>query len=167
MPASISKMEEREMSEQGKVEINKVELLDGEELQTLVKKVVDAITQGKGKTNKSLFLNGIFKDHVITRDWETGKFFKMEMARDGDAITLTGSAEVRQAFVPVGQKVEKAEDQLSCTVAISSEKVGEEATVIVVKADAKTVADLLADAISDEAPNFQDVAKESIWGGIL
>ncbi len=155
------------MSKQGKVEISKVELLEGEEMQTLIKKIQDAITQGKGKTNKSLFLHGIFKDHIITRDWETHKFFKMELSRDGEGVKLSSSTEVRQAFVPIGQKVEKAEDQPSCTVAISSSKAPGAVEVIVVKADAKTVFDLLDSAISDEEPKFQDMAKENIWGGIL
>lgn len=91
------------------VEVTKVDLVDGEELMDLAKKVMAAITQHKGKLSKSLALQGIFKDHIIVRDMEDGKIFRMEMTRSevGD-VALEGLSEVRQVFVPVKEPSEKA-----------------------------------------------------------
>lgn len=149
-----------------KIEVCKVELTEGEELQGMIKKVIDAITRSKGKTKKSLHLAGIYKDHIITRDFESGRFFKMKMERDGDVIKLSDEAEVRQVFVPVKQKTEKAEADQFCLVAIEAEK--DSASVVTVKADTVTVQGLIED-IADgiDAPDYQDVKEKDLWEGVL
>ena len=91
------------------VVVEKVELLDGEEMMELAKKIMSAIAQNKGKLNKSLALQGIFKDHIVVRDMETGKMYRMKLARsEGGEISLSGLEQVRQTFVPVKQAAEKA-----------------------------------------------------------
>lgn len=84
------------------VVVEKVDLVEGEELMDLAKKVMVAITQNKGKTKRSLGLLGIFKDHIVVRDFEDGKLFRMEMKRDDDGnVLLDGMDEVKQTFSPV------------------------------------------------------------------
>jgi len=97
------------------VQVQKVDLVEGEELMDLAKKVMAAITQNKGKTRKSLGLLGIFKDHIVVRDFEDGKLFRMEMKRDdGGNVLLDGMEEVQQKFVPLKPKVQqKSEGQVS------------------------------------------------------
>jgi hypothetical protein len=91
------------------VQVQKIDLLDGEELMELAKKVMAAITQHKGRLNKSLALRGIFKDHIVVRDMESGKLFRMNMKRDdAGAVLLDSMDEVRQVFVPAKTKAEKA-----------------------------------------------------------
>jgi len=92
------------------IEINKVDLVDGEELMELARKVQAAITQHKGKLQKSLGLIGIYKDHIVVRDWEDGKLFRMDMKRDDKGeILLADMTPVKQAFIPVRQKAETVE----------------------------------------------------------
>lgn len=92
------------------VAINKVELLDGEELMDLAKKVMAAITQNRGKIKKSLGLVGIFKDHIVVRDFENGQLFRMEMKRDDAGnVQLDGMEEVRQVFMPLKPKTQKSD----------------------------------------------------------
>lgn len=101
------------MSKQAIVEVTKVELVEGEELQGLIKKVIDAVGRHKGKVSKSLGLTGIYKDHVIARDFETGRFFRMKMVREGADVVLSDAEEVRQVFVPARQKTEKGSGRVS------------------------------------------------------
>jgi hypothetical protein len=97
---------------EGYVQVSKVDLVEGEELMDLAKKVMAAITQNKGKTNRSLGLMGIFKDHIVVRDFEDGKMFRMEMKRDETgSVLLDGMEEVQQKFVPVKPKATKEEEE--------------------------------------------------------
>lgn len=141
------------------VEINKVELADDEELQTMIKKVMDAVARSKGKTKKSLQLVGIFKDHAITRDFETGKFFKSAMTRDGEVIKLDEAVEVRQVFVPVKQKTEKAEDAKTCIAAIDGD-------VMTLGHDAATITEILKD-LDGSAPEYAGAKEKNIWQGVI
>jgi len=113
-----------------KIEVHKVELVDGEELMQMVDKVIAAVTQSKGKLKKSLSLRGIFKDHVVVRDAESGKMFRMKMTRDDKGqVALEGMEEVKQVFVPVKQKADGAGDH-TCVCAscgyTEQAKIGEE-----------------------------------------
>lgn len=147
-----------------KIEVRKVELVEGEELQGLVKKVIDAIGRSKGKTTKSIGLTGIYKDHIITRDFESGKFFKMAMERDDAGNVKLGDAvEVKQVFVPAKQKTEKAEDAPEVLVAIDE---GETAVVRTVKCAADVIAQALED-IAAEPGEMVEPRKESLWQGVL
>lgn len=93
------------------IQIEKVELLDGEELMSLPRKIMDAMGRHKAKLNRSLFLRGIFNKFIIAKDFETGRMFQMDMSRDQDGDILLGNpVEVKQTFVPVKQAAAKAED---------------------------------------------------------
>lgn len=155
------------MSTKAFVEVTKVDLMDGEELMDLAKKVMSAITQHKGKLRKSIGLLGIFKDHIVVRDFDSGKLFRMEMKRDDrGSVNLDGMVEVRQVFVPVKQAKEKSENSMEA-VSIP------ELTVIVEdgKLDQESVAMIedIAKNASSEAidPAYVKVEGESLWHGIL
>jgi len=90
-----------------KILIQKVDLVEGEELQGLITRISNALGQQKAKLKKSLFLYGIFKDHIIARDFETGSFFKLDLTRNKEEVVLGKPVAVVQTFVP--KKVQKSE----------------------------------------------------------
>ena len=149
------------------VQVHKVDLLDGEELMDLAKKVMAAITQHRGKIKKSLALQGIFKDHIVVRDMEDGRLFRMKLARsDKGEINLEGMEEVRQTFVPV-KKVEKSETPADLQVVTVPE------LMLVTeggKLDPDSVAmleEVAKTALSSEEPAYLKVPGESLWRGVL
>lgn len=101
-----------------KVSVQKnVKLQEGEELMDFVNKVMDAVAQHRQKTERSVFLTGIFKGFIITRDLESGKFFQMKLGRDKEGLIKLGDPiEVRQTFVPVTQQALKSEGDEITTV---------------------------------------------------
>ncbi len=90
-----------------------IDLRDGEELQGFIKEAISAIRRVKGvdgKANDDMFLTGIFKDHLVARTLEKGKFFRFQFTRDGSGVLKLGKGmEVKQIFAPVAA-VEKSED---------------------------------------------------------
>lgn len=90
--------------------VEKIQLADGEELMDLPRKIMAELTKQKAKLKRSLILTHIFGDHIVTRDLETRKRFRLELSRtDGGNIKLGKPEEVRTMFVPVKQKTSKAE----------------------------------------------------------
>lgn len=99
------------MSGKHMVEVEKVDLMDGEELMELPRKIMASLTRTKSKLNRSLILTHIFKDHIVTLDIETRKKFMMSMERDDKgAIKLGQPQEVKTKFVPVKENTTKSED---------------------------------------------------------
>lgn len=146
-----------------KVQINKLELMEGEEVLELGDKVMSALAQQKGKLKKSLFLRGIYNDHVITKDRETGKLFRFEIKRNSSGgIELTNMSEVRPAgFVPVKQKSEKAEDPIESMVVV-------EGTEVKVPMDPDAIVTLLKGIDSSEPEEIDLVEKtESLWQDVV
>lgn len=80
------------------IEIRKLDLAEGEEVLEFGDKVMRALSQSKAKLKKSLRLIGIYNDHIVTRDAESGRLFKMAIAREGGAVTLGAPEEVQQSF---------------------------------------------------------------------
>lgn len=105
-----------------KVAVQKnVKLQEGEELMDFVNKVMDAVSTHRQKVDRSVFLRGIFKGFIITRDFESGKFFQMKLSRAPDGLIKLGDPiEVRQAFVPVVQAAAKSEDDDSKLIELPS-----------------------------------------------
>jgi hypothetical protein len=131
------------------VEIQKFNLLEGEELMSVVRRIHDALTQHRQRTNKSIFLSGIFKSFIIVRDLENGRLFKMDMKRDGEGnIELGDSEEVRQVYVPIKAKEQKSEE--------------DDTSLAEAQVDA-----MLEVAEKSEAPQYLEVPKDNIWKGIL
>lgn len=144
------------------VQVNKVELREGEELQSFIGSVIKALAQHKQKTNKSLMLAGIFKGFIVTRDIEKGTFFKVEMARSEDGLFKLGKVqEVRQAFVPVTQKKEKAEEQEPTLVAVN----GDVQEISLDSDTTQQVIKSLADAI-EEGVEIHPVEEPNLWDGL-
>ena len=84
-----------------KIEVQKAELIEGEELRDFIGKVFEAIHASKAKLERSLSLHGIYKGFVITRDMESGGFLRHDMTRKGAAVELSDPVEVAQKFVPI------------------------------------------------------------------
>jgi len=92
------------------------ELAEGEELQSTIRKVIEAADKLRRSGGTTGWLVGIYKDHVILRDWNSDKFFRAELDRSGDEFKLTDVKEVRQAFLPVADKVAKSADPMLVSV---------------------------------------------------
>lgn len=125
-----------------KISVRKnVKLEEGEELMDFVNKVMDAVSTHRQKTQRSVFLRGIFKGFIITRDFESGKFFQHKLGRDKEGLVKLGDpVEVRQTFVPVASKaaVEKGEgdefrtvEMPAALVMLKGEKLTQESTELI------------------------------------
>lgn len=97
------------------VEVYKIELSEGEELNELPNKIVQALGRFKSKLSRSLILTHIYKDHIITMDCETRKKFRLELSRDENGnVKLGEPEEVKAVFVPVKNlKKDEAESENS------------------------------------------------------
>lgn len=89
------------------VEVNKVEMPEGMEMLDFGGTIMGMLAQAKAKLKKSLMLIGIYNDHIVTKDRETGKLFKMSLATKDGEIDLGEPVEVRQQFIEVKAKTEK------------------------------------------------------------
>jgi hypothetical protein len=90
--------------------VEKMELLPNEELMQLVDKVISSVDGFRTKSERKVHLIGIFDDHIIVRDNDGGRCFKMNMSRGQDGLVeLDGTLiEVQQKFVEVDK--DKKED---------------------------------------------------------
>lgn len=150
------------MNDNDKISVLKnVKLEEGEELGDFVNKVFDALAQHRQKAERSVFLRGIFKGFIITRDFENGKFFQMKLSRDKEGLIKLGDPiHVRQTFVPVMAKVEKSEDAPDQLQSIELPP-----TLVIVKggkltAESITMLENLCDAVNGEAEEDDYVAVE-------
>lgn len=153
---------------QGFVQVSKVDLMDGEELMDLAKKVMAAITHHRGKIKKSLALQGIFKDHIVVRDLEDGRLFRMKLSRsDKGEIALEGMEEVRQTFTPV-KKIEKrdgAETDLQVVTVPELMLVVEGGKLD--PGSIEMIEEVAKAALSPEEPQYIKVPGESLWHGVI
>ena len=86
---------------ENRVEVHKVELLEGEELQSFIKALHDALPM-------QFYLKGVWNSYVIACDRETGKMFKYQFTRTQDGgVELGDGIEVRHVFA----EVQKSEDE--------------------------------------------------------
>lgn len=104
------------------IEIKKLDLIEGEEVLDLGDKVMKALAQSKAKLKKSLRLIGVYNNHVITRDAETGRLFKMDISRDGSAVVLGSPEEVQQSF----STLKELKEQRSLKEAAEKERIAAE-----------------------------------------
>ncbi len=96
------------------VAVSKVELLDNEEMLVFAEKVIDALETEEAQLSRRPELRGIFADHVIFQDIESGRYYRRALSRANDGDVALGEAvEVRQVFAPVDEPVEKAADNLT------------------------------------------------------
>lgn len=149
-----------------------VKLQDGEELMDFVNKVFDAVGQHRQKTDKSLFLRGIFKGFIIMKDFESGKLFQSKLSRDNAGLIKLGDAvEVRQTFTPITAAVAKSEGDENDLRSVEIPP-----TIVMLKGGNLTAEsiEMLEDIIKatgGEVPELEylEVAKrtEPFWGGVV
>lgn len=95
------------------VVVGKLDLPEGVEMWDFAGMIMEELTRQKAKLDRSLSLHGIFNDHIIVRDRETAKLYKLAISLDGDGTLVFGDqVEVRMEYVPVKtNKSEKSEVQ--------------------------------------------------------
>jgi hypothetical protein len=153
------------------IEVVKAEQLqDGEELHDFIGAVLKAVREKRHSSGQSLFLIGIYKGFVVTKNHESGRMFKLSMTRrDDGAVDLGDMVMVRQSFVEMKQATEKAAEQQgdlkvvqlpSCTVVIDKGKLTEDSAAILKS---------LAETIVEGEPETEIVKMDggSLWEGIL
>lgn len=94
------------------VEVHKLQLREGEELMDFVWAMMDAVQTNRvilADGSLDAWLEGIFEDHVIVRDGNTGRTFQANFTRSADGeIVFEEPFEVRAVFVPVNAPEEDA-----------------------------------------------------------
>jgi len=87
------------------VRVGKLALREGEELMDFVHTMMGAVMTDRivlADGSLDAWLEGIFEDHVIVRDANTGRLFKAPFERGADgSIAFAEPVEVRVAFVEV------------------------------------------------------------------
>lgn len=99
-----------------KIYVSKFNLQQGEELKHFIGKVCQAVAARGAELKKNFFTIGIFKDHVIVRDADSGSAFRIPLSQsEGGTIHLKGELEeVRSVFMPLSQlsKLQKSEGNI-------------------------------------------------------
>jgi hypothetical protein len=92
------------------VEVRKIALREGEELWDFIDAMWMAVQTNRvilADGSLDAYLQGIFDDHVIVQDGNTGRMFKSTFTRDAKGQFIFGDpVEVRQVFVEVGSAEE-------------------------------------------------------------
>jgi hypothetical protein len=104
----------------GVTDVKKLELREGEELMDFVWTMMGAVQTDRiilADGSLDAWLVGIFNDHIVVEDGNTGRLFRADFTRNEKGeIAFSEPIEVRQVFVPVerpkedegGEKEEKA-----------------------------------------------------------
>jgi len=174
-----------------KVEIEKVDLQDGEELMDYVGKVhsaVEALAQVPAPWDKKqkiakYWLKGIFNGNVVVRERESGKFYRMPLSRSdkGEIKIGPGSEEVRTAFVTVSAKMAKAEGEdpadprlvelPALTLVAKGNSLTEESINVlneIVKAQEDGSPETqYVDVKQEVAPTQEPESKKSLWDNVI
>lgn len=89
------------------VRVGKLALQEGEELMEFVWTMISAVQTDRiilADGSLDAWLEGIFDDHIIVRDGNTGRLFRADFARGADgSIAFAEPVEVRVQFVPISQ----------------------------------------------------------------
>jgi len=87
------------------VHVRKMQLREGEELWQFVSALQQAVQTNRivlADGSLDAWLQGIYEDHVIVQDMNTGRLFRADFTRDAKGeFTFAEPVEVRVAFVPI------------------------------------------------------------------
>lgn len=129
--AQVAKLAEIRRAENvGKrhVRVHKLALREGEELMDFVWTVCDAVQTNRivlADGSLDAWLVGIFDEHVVVEDGNTGRLFRAEFARDDKGeFSFSEPVEVRMEFVPV-ERTEDDEAEAAVEKSAGSERVVE------------------------------------------
>lgn len=101
----LAQLRRRENAGVAWARVSKLSLRPGEELMDFVHAVLSAVQTDRvilADGSLDAMLHGIFDDHVVVQDLNTGRFFKADFTRtDKGEITFSDPIEVMATFVPV------------------------------------------------------------------
>lgn len=96
------------------VQVEKLSLRPGEELMSFVGTMLEAVQTNRivlADGSLDAWLQGIFDDHVIVQDFNTGRFFKASFERGSDgSIVFSEPVEVRMEWVPTNPSAESSDE---------------------------------------------------------
>lgn len=96
---------------QGQI-INRFDLEEGEEFWDFMDKVHAALQILGQQNDRRYWLIGLFDDHIIVEDNNTGKLYKLDMSRNEDgSVALANMTEVKIQYVPVTEAATRSADQ--------------------------------------------------------
>lgn len=108
------------------VQVGKLSLRQGEELMDFVNAMLEAVQTDRiilADGSLDAWLQGIFDDHVIVQDWNTGRFFKAGFERGSDgSIAFSEPVEVRMEWVPTNPSAESSNEVERAVAKRASEK---------------------------------------------
>jgi len=121
--AQVQKLSElRRAANEGRrhVQVGKLSLRPGEELMDFVWTMMDAVQTNRivlADGSLDAWVQGIFDDHIIVQDGNTGRMFKSTFTRAEDgSISFAEPVEVRMEWVPINASAE-SEDAVERAVA--------------------------------------------------
>lgn len=104
------------------VQVEKLRLMPGEELMDFINSMFTAVSTNRvvlADGSLDAILQGIFDDHVIVMDGNTGRLFMSKFSRDANGeIAFAEPMQVRMTFEPVatGDEVQRRVEQKSVEV---------------------------------------------------
>lgn len=118
--AKLAELRREVNADKHHVRVGKLALREGEELMDFVWTMMDAVQTNRiilADGSLDAWLQGIFEDHVIVQDGNTGKMFKANFTRsEAGEIVFEEPIEVRMEWVPVSASAE-SEDEVERAVA--------------------------------------------------
>ena len=103
------------------IPVSKLALREGEELWDFTWTMMDAVQTDRiilADGSLDAWLQGIYDDHVIVQDGNTGRMFKANFTRAEDgSIVFSEPVEVKMVWVPVNAPAEDAGDDVERAIA--------------------------------------------------
>jgi len=93
-----------------------LEFAEGEELYDFVRKLHEAVAVIRRKENLGYpYLFGIYDGYIITKDSDSGRYYRFDYSRNGEEVVLGEPIEMRMTFTPKDMTaVTKSADGVEC-----------------------------------------------------